>query len=104
MFSERNKQTIILTLFCLAIIINVLSLLFGFLHGGAFARFLFDIGLTRWGWLPAIVFLDTSLTLTILWKPSTRIIRVFIIVISMLMLIYDLIWLAGIYFISHLKP
>jgi len=104
MLSEKNKQTIILTLFWGTIIINALSLLFDFLHEGFFAKFLFNIGLTRWGWLPAIVFLNVSLTLTTLWKPYTRAIRVFIITFSILMLVYDLIWLAGIYIISHSKP
>jgi hypothetical protein len=104
MLSEKINQTIILALFCLAVIINIMSLLFNFLYESAFAKFLFDIGLTRWGWLPAILCLAVSLTLTVLWKPYTQVIRVFIIVISILMLIYDVIWLAGIYFISHLKP
>ena len=104
MLSEMKKKMIIITLLSGALVINGLCLLFGFLHKGAFTEFLFNIGLTRWGWLPAIVFLDASLTLTILWKPYTRIMRVFIMSFSILMLTYDLIWLAGIYFISHLKP
>ncbi len=102
--SERSKRTVVSILLWGAIIINALSLLFDFLHEGSFAGFLFDIGLTRWGWLPAIIFLDASLTLTILWKPYTRVVRVFVIACSILMLVYDLIWLAGIYFISHLTP
>jgi hypothetical protein len=101
--SER-KKIIVLSLFWSAVTINVMSFLFDFMHRSAFATFLFNIGLTRYGWLPAIVFLGASLTLTILWKPYTRVIRIFIITFSILMLIYDLIWLAGIYFISHLNP
>lgn len=102
MLSEKNKTIIILFIFVIGLTINVLSLAFDFSHNTDYSKFLFDIGLTRWGWLPAFVFFAASLSLTISWKPYTRILRGFIITISILMLIYDLLWLSGIYFISHL--
>ncbi|MBN2020780.1 MAG: hypothetical protein JW749_11225 [Sedimentisphaerales bacterium] len=101
MLSERKKKIIFITILIGAIMINILPFLFLSLPKGAFADFLFDTGLTRWGWIPAIGFLSASLTLLIIWKPFVLIIRLFIIVISILMLIYDLIWLFGMYIISQ---
>ena len=102
MLSEKYIKAINLILFSGAIIINFLSLLFLFLPKGAFSDILFSIGLTRWGWLPAFIFLNASLIITILWKPYNKIMRGIIIGISMLILIYDVIWFSGIFFISHL--
>jgi len=102
MLSERKKKTLILIYLGAAIILNSMVLLFDLFNEGYFAKFLFNTGLTRWGWLPSIVFSDASLVLTLVWKPGTRIMRVIIILVSLLMLIYALLWLAGIYFISHL--
>ncbi|MFA5553121.1 MAG: hypothetical protein WCZ89_08790 [Phycisphaerae bacterium] len=104
MLTERKKMMLILVFLVGAILINVSSLLFDFLYESDFARFLFNIGLTRWGWLPAIVFLISAITLLVLWKPGNLILRLILITASILMLIYDFTWLAGIYFISGLNP
>jgi len=104
MLSERRKKIIILALLCGAIIINALCLLFVFLHKGAFAEFLFDIGLTRWGWLPAIAFSIAALIGMMRWKPFRLSLRIILMLFSILVLILSSIWFLGIYFISHLTP
>lgn len=104
MLSERKKTMLILIFVLGAIIINILSLLYDCLYGGTFARFLFDIGLTRWGWLPASAFAIAALIGMMCWKPFRLPLRIILILFSILALIFSSIWFLGIYFISHLTP
>jgi len=55
MFSERKKTALILFLAVSALSIVILFLLFPRFYRSFFGKLLFDIGLTRWGWIPALV-------------------------------------------------
>ena len=104
MLSERKKTGLILILSLIAISIEVLVLLYDQFYGSEFAGFLFDIGLTRWGWLPAIVLATSAIAGTIFWKPGNRALQGFIILLSVIALTYASYWLIMIYSFSHLKP
>jgi len=104
MFSRRKGIIIILTVLLSALSIEVLLLLYHRFYGSDFADVLFDIGLTRWGWLPALFLGVSSIALTICWKPGRRMLHGFIISISVLTVIVAALWLLGIYFITHLTP
>src|SRR3989304_1961702 len=100
MLSEGKKKAITLTLFWIAITINVLPEIFIILPKSTFRDLLFNTGLTRWGWLPAFVFLTATITFTILWKPCTPIMRTLLVLFSLIMLIWDLIWLFAMLLIT----
>ena len=68
------------------------------------SNFIYDIGITRWGWLPVFFLAGSSIVLTTKWKLGNITLRSIIIFISMITIIIAALWLFGIHFISHLKP
>jgi len=104
MLSKREKTGLILSLSLVAISIEVLVLLYDQFYGSEFAGFLFDIGLTRWGWLPAFLSATAAIVGTICWKPGGRILQTLVILVSVIALTYASYWLIMIYSFAHLKP
>jgi len=92
MLTERKKIGLILTLFSIVSLIEILFFLYiPFVHS-YFGKLLFDIGLTRWGWLPAIVLGIVVITCLIRWKPSNLWLRLFILFFSIIEVIIALLW------------
>lgn len=104
MLSKGKKTGLILILSLIAILIEVLVLLYDQFYGSEFAGFLFEIGLTRWGWLPAFLSATAAIVGTICWKPGGRILQTFIILVSIITLTYASYWLIMIYSFAHLNP
>lgn len=104
MLSKGEKTGLILILSLIAISIEVLVLLYDQFYGSEFAGFLFDIGLTRWGWLPAFLSATAAIVGTICWKPGGRILQTLVILVSVIALTYASYWLIMIYSFAHLKP
>jgi hypothetical protein len=104
MLSRRKGIIIILTALLSALSTEILLLLYHRFYGSDFADVLFDIGLTRWGWLPALLFAAAAMTATIYWKPGGRVLQVLLILLAAGTFGYASLWLFGLYFISNLKP
>ncbi|MBA7657671.1 hypothetical protein ES703_65611 [subsurface metagenome] len=104
MLSKGKKTGLILILSLIAILIEVLVLLYDQFYGSEFAGFLFEIGLTRWGWLPAFLSATAAIVGTICWKPGGRILQTLVILVSVIALTYASYWLIMIYSFAHLKP
>jgi hypothetical protein len=104
MFSERKKTALILFLAVSALSIVILFLLFPRFYRSFFGKLLFDIGLTRWGWIPALVLATSAIVGTLVWKPDSLALFVFVIIVSVIVLICSSYWLFIIYVATHLKP
>jgi len=104
MFSERKKTALILFLAVSALSIVILFLLFPRFYRSFFGKLLFDIGLTRWGWIPALVLATSAIVGTLVWKPDSLALFVFVILISVIVLIYSFYWVFLILRFAHLKP
>ena len=77
MFSKRKKETIVIVLAVIAISIESLTFLYDQFPRSELAGFLFDIGLTRWGWLPAFVLATSAIAGTLFWMPGNRVLQGF---------------------------
>jgi uncharacterized membrane protein YqaE (UPF0057 family) len=104
MLSERKKMVATLTPLVLAVSIEILSILFQLYLKSNFADFLFNIGLTRWGWAPASVFAIIAIAGTLYLKPGNWVLRVFMILVSVAAFLFSSYWALGLYVITHLKP
>lgn len=92
MLTERKKVGLILILFSIVSLIEILLFLFFLFSHGYFGKLLFDIGLTRWGWVPAIVLGIAVITCLIRWKPGNLWLRLFILFFSIIEVIIALLW------------
>jgi hypothetical protein len=104
MLSERKKIVLILILVMTAISIEILLFLYDRFYPSVFAKSLFNIGLTRWGWLPTFVLATGAIAGTLFWKPGNRLLQGFVILLSVIVLTYASYWLIMIYRFAHLKP
>lgn len=104
MLSKRKKTGLILILSLIAISIEVLVLLYDQFYGSEFAGFLFDTGLTRWGWAPASMFAIIAITGTLYLKPGNWVLQLFMILVSVAAFLFSSYWALGLYVITHLKP
>ena len=92
MLTERKKIGLILILFSIVSLIEILLFLFFLFGHGYFGKLLFDIGLTRWGWVPAIVLGIAVITCLIRWKPGNLWLRLVILFFSIIEVIIALLW------------
>ena len=104
MLSERKKVVATLTPLVLAVSIEILSIFFQLYLRSNFADFLFNIGLTRWGWAPASAFSIIAVAGTLYLKPGNWVLRVFMILVSVAAFLFSSYWALGLYVIKHLKP
>ncbi len=109
MLSERQKKTIILTLALSALVIDVVATLTGPAVVPLARRastLLFHT--TRLLILCCFVYGAgggvAAITATLVWRPGGRVLRVFLILVSVTAVAYAFFWLVGIYGIAHLKP
>jgi hypothetical protein len=92
MLTERKKVRLILILFSIVSLIEILLFLFFLYSHSYFGKLLFDIGLTRWGWVLAIVLGIVVITCLIRWKPGKLRLRLFILFFSIIEVIIALLW------------
>jgi hypothetical protein len=104
MLSERKKAVLILTLEVIAVSIEILLLLYLIFPRGGFSKFLFDIGLTRWGWIPVFVLTASAIIGALFCKPRNRFFQIFVISVSIIVLIFASLWLFFIFIAINLKP
>ena len=95
MLTERKKIGLILILFSIVSLIEILLFLYDRYHHSYFGKLLFDTGLTRWGWVPAIVLGIAVITCLIRWKPGSLWLRLFILFLSIIEVIFALEWAYG---------
>jgi hypothetical protein len=95
MLTERKKVRLILILFSIVSIIEILFFLYYPFVDTYFGKLLFDIGLTRWGWVPTIVLGIVVITCLIRWKPGNLWLRLFILFFSIIEVIIALKWVYG---------
>jgi hypothetical protein len=95
MLTERKKVRLILILFSIVSLIEILLFLYYPFGDSYFGKLLFDIGLTRWGWVPAIVLGIVVITCLIRWKPGNLWLRLFILFFSIIEVIIALKWVYG---------
>jgi len=104
MIPERKKKVIVLALAIGAVSIQIFFLLtdrlFYILPD---SLWLPGIGL-GWVYLVALGLATAAIGKTISWKPGGKKLRVFVILTSVISIIYSCFCLMGIYFISHLNP
>ena len=100
MLSQSNKTAIIVILIICASLLESLVFLYDRVYGSRFADFLFAVGLTRWGWLPAFIFAAAAMTATICWKPGGRVLQVLLILLAGGTFAYASYWFIGIYSIA----
>jgi len=93
MISKRKKKTIAATLFWGTIIINILSLLFVFLHGGAFAGF----------WIPVFILSSAAIIGMLCRETGNGVLRGFVLFFLIIAIV-----VVGLFFIlvfiSQLGP
>ena len=104
MLSERKKTALILALVISAISIESLLLLYLVFSRSGFSKFLFDIGLTRWGWIPVLVLMISAIIATLFGKSKNRFFQICIISVSIIVLIFASFWLFFIFIAINLKP
>lgn len=106
MLTEKKKTALIITLTVSALLINLIMLLgFILVDNEAFQffnRLLYEIGLFRWGWFPALGLTGYALKETRGWKTVGKPTRVIIFLALLVMLAMALIWLFGLIIISQL--
>lgn len=95
MLTERKKIGLILILFSIVSLIEILLSLYIPFADTYFSKLLFDTGLTRWGWVPAIVLGIAVITCLIRWKPGNLWLRLFILFFSIIEVIFALKWVYG---------
>jgi len=95
MLTKRKKIGLILILFSIVSLIEILFFLYYPFGDSYFGKLLFDIGLTRWGWVPAIVLGIVVITCLIRWKPGNLWLRLFILFFSIIEVIIALKWAYG---------
>lgn len=103
MLTERKKIGLILILFSIVSLIEILLFLYDRSYHSYFCKLLFDIGLTRWGWVPAIVLGIAVITCLIRWKPGNLWLRLFILFFSIIEVIIALKWVYGLLVAMSLK-
>jgi hypothetical protein len=104
MLTERKKIRLILILFSIVSLIEILLFLYISFGHGYFGKLLFDIGLTRWGWVPAIVLGIVVITCLIRWKLGKLRLRLFILFLSIIEVIIALLWACLGLVAMSLKP
>ena len=104
MLSQSNKTAIIVLLIICAILIELASFLFVPRYETGFADFLFDVGLTHWGWLPALVLGISSVVMIVRWKPGGRMLQVFLILLSSITVVFAALWLIIAYRFLFYSP
>jgi hypothetical protein len=115
MLPEREKTALILFLAVSALSIEILPDIFEWFLQSNFADPLFDIiGRPDWFWLPgigigwvylvALVLAASAVVGTLVWKPDSLALFVFVILVSAIVLICSSYWLFMIYVVTHLKP
>lgn len=107
MLTEKKKIALIITLTVIALLINILPLLGLVLDKEAshsYNHFLYEIRIILWGWFLTIVLAGTATGTTLYWKPGRVLFRGVIIFLSVVAIIWALLWLFGLIMISTLKP
>jgi hypothetical protein len=104
MLSERGKTALILFLAVSSLSIIILFLLFPRFYQSVFGKLLFDIGLTRWGWIPALLLATSAIVGTLACKPDSLALFVFVILVAVIVIIYAFYWVFMIYVATHLSP
>jgi cobalamin synthase len=104
MLTERGKTALILFLAVSALSIVILFLLFDRFGQSVFGKLFFEIGLTRWGWIYALVLATSAIVGTLAWKPDSLALFLFVIIVAVIVLICSSYWLFMIYVVTHLKP
>jgi len=104
MLSERKKIVLILILVMTAISMEFLLLLYLVFPRSGFSKFLFDIGLTRWGWIPVFVLTTSAIIGTLFCKPRNRFFQICVVSVSVIVLIFASLWLFFIFIATSLKP
>lgn len=108
MLSDKKKKIIILTFALGAFLIDAIIFFGYFMSHSQVTRpitsLLFVAGFNLWGWAPAFGLATTAIVTTLLWKPGSRALRLFVMFLSVIALTLASLWLFGLYFITHLNP
>ena len=69
-------------------------------HTQNIAHFLYNTGITRYGWILVFILAGTSIFLTKKWRPGNAVFRATIIFISIIAIILAALWFFALCFIS----
>lgn len=108
MLSERKKARLILTVALSALSIDGVMLLGGLIMRcpilDILGRFLLAVGFRVWGWALALGLGVIAITCTARWKPSGLKLRPFVLFISIIAVIFALLWACVSYVAITFKP
>jgi hypothetical protein len=106
MLTEKKKTMLIITLTAIALLINI-SMLLGLIldkeASDSYNHFLYEIRIIFWGWLLIIALAAAAMGTTLHWKPGRVLFRRVIIFLSVVSIIFALLWLFGLIMISTLE-
>ena len=102
MLSERTKKTLVLILACLSVVycLSIASLFFS----EQVTRFWHEVHLYYWGWVPGLLVPVGAIAGTLYWKPGSRGTRAAIIVVSLPVLIFNVLFFWVVSVVTHLTP
>ena len=100
MLTERKKKTIVLTLALVSFVLNIIISLPVY----PLALIWHKVRLYYWGWVPAFILPIIAIIGTICWRPGSRLLRGFLLFLSMIAIIIAGILYFLLLFVAHLTP
>jgi Na+/proline symporter len=102
MLSERTKKTLVLILAWLSVV-YCLSIASSF-FSEPLTRFWHEVHLYYWGWVPGLLLPVGAIAGTLYWKPGSRATRVGIIMVSLPVLIFNVLFFWVVSVVTHFTP
>lgn len=102
MLSTKHKKTVVLILASLSVVycLSIASLFFS----EQVTRFWHKVHLYYWGWVPGLLLPAAAIAGTLYWKTGSRATRVGIIMVSLPVLIFNVLFFWVVSVVRHFTP